>query len=281
MKSGTILVTGGTGKTGGQTAKRLAELGYSVRIASRSAQGSDAVHFDWANESTFPAALEGISAVYLVAPVLVLDPLPLMSRFIDRAQHCGVRRFVLLSASSLPEGGPAMGGVHKLLRESTPEWTVLQPSWFMENFSSGQHLPTIRDQGIIVSATGRGRVPFIAVKDIANVAVRALTDEVPHNAAHLITGPEALSYAEAAEIIALAAGVSVRHHNVTAGMLTERWIAMGVDRQYASMLAGMDEAIASGSEDRVTSTVETVTGRRPQSLLEFAREHACAWRQPD
>jgi festuclavine dehydrogenase len=63
-----------------------------------------------------------------------------------------------------------------------------------ENFSEQRHRAPIRDLDRIVSATGKGKAPFISVHDIAAVAFRALTDDVPHNTDHIISGPELLSY---------------------------------------------------------------------------------------
>ena len=57
-----------------------------------------------------------------------------------------------------------------------------------------QHQPSIQNEDRIVTATGDGRVPFVAASDIAAVGFHALTDEVPHNTDHLILGPELLSY---------------------------------------------------------------------------------------
>ncbi|MFD4535923.1 hypothetical protein ACFWNL_13155, partial [Kitasatospora sp. NPDC058397] len=59
--AGVVLVVGGTGKTGRRVAERLAGLGYGVRVGSR----SGAVAFDWHDEGTWEAALEGVSAAYL------------------------------------------------------------------------------------------------------------------------------------------------------------------------------------------------------------------------
>jgi festuclavine dehydrogenase len=64
----------------------------------------------------------------------------------------------------------------------------------IENFSEQRHRIPIRDFDTILSATGKGKAPFISVHDIAAVAFRALTDEVPHNMDHVILGPELLSY---------------------------------------------------------------------------------------
>ncbi|MFY0576539.1 hypothetical protein ACN28S_21310 [Cystobacter fuscus] len=111
------------------------------------------------------------------------------------------------------------------------------------------------------------------------MGVRALIDEKAHNAAHLITGPRALSYAEAADIIGAALGRPMRHVNLTEEALAERWSRQGLTREYAALLASMDGAIARGAEDRTTATVEQVTGRPPRDLADFARASVSAWRK--
>ena len=280
MASPRILVTGATGRTGGQLAKRLIELGHSPRLSSRSGTagrpGAECVRLDWMDESSFGPAVAGIDGVYLVSG-MTLDPYPAMKAFIERAVHAGVRRFVLLSASALPEGGPAMGMVHQYLRERVAEWTVLQPSWFMQNFLA-QHAQGIRDAGLIYSATGNGRVPFIDTDDIAEAALRSLMDEKPHNRAYVLTGPQVLTYGEAAEIIGRARGKPVHHMALSREELIERFAQGGIPRHYAEMLAIMDEAIAQGAEDRVTENVQLLTGRAARDFKSFAEANAGVWR---
>ncbi len=283
-QSGKVLVTGGTGNTGAALAVRLREAGVQVRTASRKAAAgsgaeSEQAYFDWEDEATYGPALEGVERVYLVAPVPAGDPERMMVPFLRRAAGAGVRRAVLLSSSAIPEGGPVLGQVHQAVRAVMPEWSVLQPSWFMQNFSTGMHGGAIRSGGEIVTATGDGRVAFVDVGDIAGVAFRALTDAEPHNRAHVITGPQALSYAEAAAIISQAAQRPVHHRSVSAAQLRERLTGMGIPESYAAMLADLDEAIKRGAEDRITSTVRDVTGRPPKSFGDFARNNAPAWRQ--
>jgi ergot alkaloid biosynthesis protein len=279
--SDTILVTGGTGKTGGRLIHRLVEQGWTARCASRSgkaAAGVDGVKFDWHDVQGHAAALAGVKRIYLVAPVGSNSPLEVMQPFIELAIARGVRRFVLLSSSALEEGGPAMGAVHALLHRIAPEWAVLRPSWFMENFA-GSHLATIRDQDSIYSATDDGLIPFIAADDIAEVAFRALTDKDAANSDLLITGPEALSYGEAAAIIGKARGRPVRHVRLSGAELTARFESFGVAPDYAAMLAGLDRAIAAGAEARTTSVVAQLTGRGPMSLEDFAARNAAVWRR--
>lgn len=272
----TVLVTGGTGKTGARVARRLRALGHAARVAAR-VPGPDGVRFDWTDPATHADAVAGVDAVYLVAPVGVADPLPVMSTFVDEALRRGVPRFVLLSASSLPEDGPAMGAVHGYLRRHAPEWAVLQPSWFMQNFSEGLHAATIRDADAIYSATATGRVPFIDAEDIAEVAVRALVDAEPPNRAALLTGPEALGYDEVAAVIGRHVGRPIRHVSLTPAALAERLERAGVPGEFAHMLAQMDAAIAAGAEDRTTAAVRDVTGRAPGTFEAFARRNADRW----
>lgn len=281
-----ILVTGGTGSTGTALAARLREAGVPFRIASRQpASDTDAeqVRFDWEDEATYGPALGVVEAIYLVAPVSAADPeltrYPerVMVPFLRRALDAGVRRAVLLSSSAVPEGGPALGQVHQAVREMMPEWSVLQPSWFMQNFVNALR-PGIQNDGEIVTATGDGRVGFVDVGDIAEVAFHALTAAEPHNRALVLTGPQAFSYADAAALISEAAQRPVRHVSISAPQLQERLQGFGMPADYAMFLAGLDEAIRSGVEDRVTPTVEEVTGRSSKSLADFARENAAAWR---
>jgi len=275
-----FLITGGTGTTGSRVATALADQGPAVRVATRTpAPGTHQVRFDWADPATHGPALTGMDGVYLVPPIGDAEPARLMVPFLERALDAGVRRFVLLSSSAIADGGPGAGEVHSALRQLAPEWAVLRPSWFMQNFVTPghPHIGNIRAAGEIVTATGQGRVAFVDADDIAAVAVRALTDERPHNAAHLITGPQALSYADIAEAVSKVTGRAIRHRSVPVADLRERLVAGGIPEAFARVLAAMDDGIAHGSEDRVDPTVERITGRPARGFADFAAEHAAEW----
>ncbi|WP_411813692.1 NmrA family NAD(P)-binding protein [Bacillus stercoris] len=279
MKQNPILITGGTGTVGSRIASRLIKLGYRVRIASRKKgelANAEYVYFDWMDASSYTPALEQVKDIYLVAPVGVLDPAPYVLPFLKEAKRLGVKRVVMQSASVISENGPVFGALHQAVREF-PEWTVLRPSYFMQNFINVQHQMSIQNEGRIVTASGEGKLGFIDADDIAETAVRALTDAVPHQTHHILTGPEALSYAKAAEIIGAAAGRRVKHVSISRSELQNRMAAAGLPADYASFMAGLDEAISHGAEHRVTDTVKRVTGKEPRSLSEFAAAHAAYW----
>lgn len=200
----TILLLGGTGKVSSRIAPLLSSNGYSILLASRSGKAPSlpncyGIKFDWSDESTYsnPFTAGSISTIFIVAPPVV-DQLPLAKSFIDLAISKGVKRFVLLSATVFSDGsGPMMGAISKYIVSLGVEYAILCPSWFMENFSELGHFYTILNQDRIVTATGDGKVPFVSANDIAAVAYRALTDEVPHNKYHLILGPQLYTYDEA------------------------------------------------------------------------------------
>jgi len=278
-----VLVIGAAGNTGRHIASRLAELGLTVRAATRGERPADGlaehVRFDWADPSSHEAALSGVDRMYLIAPAAVEDPSVLMLPFIERAVERGVRRVVLLSSSAVPEGAPGLGTVHRALRERVPEWAVLQPSWFMQNFANERHHhgASLARDGLLVTATGEGRVGFVDAQDIAEVGVRALADERSHDTAHVITGPQALSHDEIAAVISQVSGRPVRHVQVDGDAVSEHMMRSGIPERYARLLAGMEESIRQGAEARVTGTVARVTGREPRSFEAFAREHAAFW----
>ncbi|WP_191094064.1 nuclear transport factor 2 family protein [Nocardia colli] len=270
MSEATILVTGGTGTTGSRIAAGLVAEGAEVRIASRNPQGDNHIRFDWHDPETYGPALNGVDAIYLVPPIGATDPASIVEPFLAQAVQAGVRRVVLLGSSAVSAEAPGLGKLYGAVRGAVPEWAVLRPSWFMQNFVGGHPVAAgIRAAGEIVTATGDGRVAFVDAEDIAAVAVRALLDPVPHNTEHVITGPEALSYAQAAVIIAEETGRVVRHESVGVAEFADLVRESGVPADYAAFLAGLDDDIRRGAEDRVTSVVPDVTGRDAGSFRAF------------
>ena len=268
MTAGSILVTGATGKTGRRIVERLHGLGRTVRAASRTGDGTSLIRFDWFDPTTFELASKDITAAYLLAPSGVYEVLSSMKPFIDHLLEAGVGRLVLLSASSLEPGGPMMGAVHSYLAANAPSWTVLRPSWFMQNFSEQQHLATLRNERAIYSATGDGRVGFVSADDIAAVAARALSDPDMPNTDLILTGPEPLSYDDVADSIGAAIGQRITHHKLDPppALATRFEVLAGLSSDYARVLAGLDAAVAKGREDRVTDNVARITGRQPVSF---------------
>lgn len=271
--TGVVLVTGATGKTGRRLMARLEEAKTPHRAAVRGGE----VAFDWTKSETWDAALESVASVYLVAPPTVDDPYSRMIAFLKRAMKRGVGRFVFLSMASLPAGAFAHGQVHQWLQDNAGDWAVLGPSAFMENFTIGAHLATIREEDAIYSNTEDGRVSFISADDIAHAAFVLLTGERGQNRDFTITGDEPMSYDEVAEQIGKARGRAVTHSRISSEELVARFIVRGIPEASARVLAFGYQGIAGGAFDWTTDTFQHLTGRAPTRFQAFAHDNAGAW----
>jgi len=134
----TILITGGTGKTGGKLAQLLHTNNHSVLVASRSGVAPEpfkAIKFDWSDEKTFNnpfKADSNIDGIYLIAPP-VFDALPIVKPFIDFAISKGVKRFVHGSSIAMDKGDIVDGKIHEYIVDSGIDYTIIRPTWFIEN----------------------------------------------------------------------------------------------------------------------------------------------------
>lgn len=273
---GDVLVVGSTGTVGRAVSEQLVAGGAAHRQATRDPRTPQQIRFDWFDVDTWTPALTGTTAVYLIAPVGAADPAVVVEPFLRAARDAGVSRVVVQSSSAVSAGDPGLGEIHALAEQLIPEWTVLRPSWFMQNFTGSSSLAEGVRAGEIVTATGDGPVAFIDARDIAAVGVRALLDPTSHVGAHVLTGPQALTYTQAAEVITRVTGTPVTHRSVTVDELAALHVEHGLSAEYAPILAGLDLDIRTGSENRVTDTVERVTGRAPRSFEDFVREYLAA-----
>jgi uncharacterized protein YbjT (DUF2867 family) len=271
-----VLVLGATGKTGSRVAATLSALGASVRTAARS--GAD-VHFDWDSPATFAGALRGATGVYLVSPTLRIDFADAVARFLDQAERAGVRNVTYLSAYGTEHAPPAVAlrAVELDLAErSSLLSSVIRPAWFMEDFSE-TFLQPVNDE--IVVPAGDGAEAFVSVEDIASVATATLTEPERHaGRAYAPTGPQALTMAEAAQIISAAAGRIIAYRDTD----REEWIAAmvssGIPAEYAQVLRPLTATVASGNGARPNGDVFAATGTAPITFAEFAAKTAPAWK---
>ncbi|MFI9387843.1 NmrA family NAD(P)-binding protein [Kutzneria sp. NPDC052558] len=274
--SSTALILGGTGRTGSLLADALARRGIATRTAAR--RGGD-VRFDWDDPATHPDALAGVDRLYLVTPVLRVRYADQVAGFLDLAEAAGVRHVTFLSAHNAdraPAGIDIAAVEAGLAARPAITHSILRPAWVMENFLD-DHLPVV--DGVITAPSGGGREAFVSAGDIAAVAAETLLDPEAHaGATYSLTGPQALTFGEVADIIA---EVSNRHI-VYRDIDQEAWIggalAVGVPADYAAMLRWLTGAIITGNGAAPTGDIEKVTGRPATSFRAFAQRNAQAWR---
>ncbi|MDH3475976.1 MAG: NAD(P)H-binding protein [Rhodospirillales bacterium] len=183
MTQAPILVLGATGKTGRRIVQRLSAQGRAVRQGSRRADPS----FDWEDPVTWPAALDGVEAVYVsFYPDLAVPGAPAaIEALASCAAAAGVERLVLLSG----RGEVNAQRCEEIVRASGIPFTLIRASWFAQNFDEGHLLAPVLG-GTVALPAGEVREPFVDVDDIAEVAVAVLTDARHAGRLYEVTGPE-------------------------------------------------------------------------------------------
>lgn len=264
----TILVLGGTGKTGRRVAKRLTERGLSVRIGSRSGKPP----FDWEDRATWAHALRNVGSVYisyypdLAAPGAVAA----VGSFADLAVANGVRRLVLLAGRGEPEAELA----EQAVRESGAELTVVRATWFSQNFSEGFFLDPVLS-GEVVLPAGDMAEPFVDADDIADVAVAALTEDRHIGELYELTGPRLLTFAEAVEEIAKATGREIRYAPVPVDEFASAMAAQ-VPGEVIELLTYLFTEVLDGRNAHLADGVQRALGREPRDFTDYARDAAAS-----
>lgn len=263
-----ILIVGGTGKTGSRLAQCLREAGHGARSAAR-IRGDVLVDLD--SPTTWPAALDGVTAAYLMEPEIQAteEGQRRVPRFVDAAVAAGVRRLVLLSTPGV-DGNEAhpLWRVEEAIKNSGLTWTIVRPTWFAQNFSEAFWLPGIR-QGSLALPTGEGATAFVDAQDIADVAAAALTQDGHHGETYVLSGPRAISFGEAAHLIGEATGRTVRHVDISPEDFTRAQIADGVPAGVAAQLTALYVAIRDGEAATVEDGVPRALGRRPRAFEDY------------
>ncbi|WP_432147299.1 NAD(P)H-binding protein [Streptomyces sp. bgisy029] len=266
----TVLVLGATGKTGRRVVARLRDSGTAtVRPASRSGE----VRFDWTLPDTWEPALAGADALYLVAP----DDSSPVREFVRQAEASGVRRFVVLSGHGIEkageEFGQGMAAAEAAVRETGAAWTLLRPNNFFQNFDEDLWLAPLR-AGRLGLPIGDMPEPFIDAEDVAAVAAAVLTEDGHDGEAYDLSGPRALTFAEATRTIAEAAGRPIRYEELTPAAYRAELLAEGWPEAAADALNAMFALHRAGHTAEVTDGVQQVLGRAPADLEPWARSVA-------
>ena len=280
-----VLVTGASGNVGREVLACLRERGVAVRIGSRDGTaeglraGETAVRLDLLDPSTFATAVAGCRALFLLRPPAIADTGATLVPLIDAASAAGAGQVVFLSVA----GADRMPfvphhAVEKHLRAGPPGWTILRPGFFAQNLGTAYRRDIARDDRLYVPA-GRGRVAFVDVRDVGEVAARALLDPGAHRGqAYTLTGPDAVTFAEAARLLTAALGRPV--HYAAASVVGYLWHLRRSGMPWAQALVqtALHVGLRFGQAARVDPTLERLLGRPPRPLADYIAAHRALWR---
>jgi uncharacterized protein YbjT (DUF2867 family) len=265
-----ILVLGGTGKTGRRVVERLRARGLPVRVGSRAGTPP----FDWEDRSTWAPALDGAGSVYLsyFPDIAVPGAVDAVRAFAELAVRSGAARIALLSGRGEPEAERA----EQAVRDTGAELTVLRSTWFMQNFSEDYMLEHVLS-GELRLPGGDVPTPFLDIDDLADVAVAALTDDRHIGRLYELTGPDSLTFADAAAVISAASGRTVRYVPVTLEQHAAELREHGVPTEVVELLTYLFDEVVDGRNATTTDDVRDVLGREPRDFAAYAAAAVDAW----
>lgn len=279
-----ILVTGPTGKVGQALIDALLAKGAAFKALARSdasakaleAKGVAVVRGDLAN---LAPALKGIDTLFLLSSSA--DPYVAEAPAVAAAQAAGVKKVVKLSAygAHADAANPFFRGharVERLLEESGLEWTSLRPSFFMQNWVIYNAAAIQAGQPVYANA-GTGRMGSIDVRDIADVAVAALTEGGHEGRIYDLSGPESLSQGEVAAKLTKLLAREVAYVPVPDEAAYQAMLAMGMPPDYTWALVTLNQAVRRGLADFTTQNVQLVTGHAPRTIEAFLTENLASF----
>jgi uncharacterized protein YbjT (DUF2867 family) len=278
----TFLVIGGNGRVGREVSTQLLDAGHGVRALVRTEPRVDALHRpgvdimrgDMSDDQALASAVEGIRALYVATD----DPeesVEQMRNFVGIARSAGVERIVRLSAMSAdPDATSDLSRRHGLreraLEESGLAWTHLRPTWFM------QMMLEYAPGGRLDLPGGTGRIGWIDTRDIAAVAVAAMTGEGHEGKSYELTGPAALTYQDLADTMSAATGRDFVYRDVQPDEYRAMMQAEGDEDWYIDLVLQIYDRISNGELSNLADGVEQALGRKATGFEVFCRDHAAA-----
>ncbi len=283
-----ILVTAATGNVGSYLVRELREQGLPVRAfvrdptkaAEQLGDGVDLTVGDFSEPESVRHALEGVDKLFLACPNHPRQ-VDYETGVVDAAGAAGVERIVKLSTLAAQVGSPVdfwdwQGRIEQHLRRSDVPAVIVAASTFMSNLFSVAE--SVRREGRIYAPADGASISWVDPRDVAAVAAVALTVGGQEGKTHVVTGPEALTYAEVAQTLSQVTGRSVEFVNVPPEAAYASMVAAGMPNWVARNLVRMLEFFQKGAAEQTTDTVRKLTGREPQTFTEFAQDHATLFR---
>ncbi len=276
---------------GGEVVRALLARGERVRALARDATkaaplaalGAEVAVGDLTDPASLARALAGGERAFLAS---ALDPrqVELQGNFVEAARSARLAHVVKLSGLGTALDSPLASGrwharTERDLERSGVPWTFLRPPYFLQN--ALRMARVVAATGTLPNALGEARVAGVDVRDVAAVAVAALSTGAHAGKAYAVTGPEALTLSGMTDAISAAIGRPVRCVAVSPQASRERMLAGGMPAWHADVLSEFSAYLGAGGGAEVADTVLRLTGRPARGFAALARENAALFRGAD
>jgi uncharacterized protein YbjT (DUF2867 family) len=279
-----ICITGAGGTVGREVIQQLELAKVPFRAAYFSqekvdaalATGIDAVIIDYNHPETLHAAFQGCDRLFLLGPN-ALNQTQLELNAVAAAKAVGVQHIVKQSVMGAEDEAFSLALIHRPVEQAIAAsgmgWTFLRPNSFMQNVVTFMS-ETIQAESAFYSASGTAKIAHVDVRDIAAVAVKALTEPTHAGQAYTLTGPEALSYDELAQALSAVLGRSISHISLAPEDLKHGLLAAGLPEAIADRMLDLERYYRDDQASRITNDIKRVTGQEPRRFAQYIRDYA-------
>jgi uncharacterized protein YbjT (DUF2867 family) len=282
-----ILLTGVTGKIGGETARQLVAKGASLRALVRDeakaadlkAAGVELVVGDIADADTVRQAMDGVDKAFLLLPNGEHQE-AWEKQFTDLAVAAGVKHLVKMSSmEAVADAETPIPQAHwaseEHIRASGLDWTIIKPNFFMQNLlgSAG----SIKEKRKFFLPMGNGTTGMADARDIGAVCAEVLTGSGHVGKSYEITGPEVLTFFDAADRFSEVLGEKVEYVPLPMEQFREKMTGL-LQPWHLNAVCELFREIAEMGLDHTTSTFKELIGREPISLKQFVEDHVALYK---
>ena len=273
------LVIGASGTVGSELVRLLSERGHQV-IKATSKPVADPKHEVLVNLVTgdgLAQAFGGVEQAFLLSPPGYTNQDALLKPAIDAAKAQGVRKLVLMTAmgANADEAAPMRKAEVHLINAGLA-YNIIRPNWFMQNFNS-YWIQGILEHGKIFLPVAHAKGSFIDARDISAVAATLLTSKTYDNRDFDLTGSVALDHDAVAKILSQETGRNITYQDIPPEEMLKGLQQAGLPAPYAEFLLVILGYFKAGYAERTTDAVQTILGRAPRTLEQYAKDYRSAW----
>jgi uncharacterized protein YbjT (DUF2867 family) len=283
MENKTILITGASGNIGYETIRGMYSLqtrqqiiagDYQPEAAKIVLQVFPSLQFrklDFADPSTFDAALEGVDIVFLLRPPQLADIQRYFSPFVQAMKRNNVTKVVFLSVQGV-EDQPLIPHhkLEKLIEKEQLDYVFLRPGYFMQNLTTTL-LPEIKSRNTLFIPSGKLKFNWVDARDIGMVGAHVLSDfDYFRMKALEITGSEFTGFDYVVRLMSEISGKSLRYEspNLVKFFLHKRKLGMAPAMIFVMIMLHFLPRFGDNKQ-RLTTTVKDITGKNPGTLRDF------------
>jgi uncharacterized protein YbjT (DUF2867 family) len=285
-----FLVTGATGRTSAGVVRHLRDAGEEVRVLVRDGDKAQKTFDDLAgveivagafdDETVLAKAFDGVDVAFLALGSSP-DQIRLEKAIIDGAVQAELPQLVKLSSiatshDSLLFVGRLHAEIQDHLVASGLSYTLLSPASFANNlfYIAG----SVAAKNSWSGAAPTGRVAYIDIRDLSEAAALVLRDPALHGKTYELSGPDAYTFPEIAELLSRILGHGVTYVAVPPDDRRSELLGQGVSEWFADLLLSLETSAEGGQIGSVTSTLRELLGHDPRTVEDFLTENAARFR---